>query len=78
MILLDKCPVCSGNSLDKLLECNDFTTSKESSDFSFLQLVKIPNKTRAVIKNFVLIFYVFFTKIINKEILKKKKSCLTN
>ena len=30
MILLDKCPVCSGNSLDKLLECNDFTTSKEN------------------------------------------------
>lgn len=30
MILLDKCPVCGGNSLDKLLECNDFTTSKEN------------------------------------------------
>ena len=30
MILLDKCPVCSSNSLDKLLECNDFTTSKEN------------------------------------------------
>jgi len=30
MILLDKCPVCSGNNLDKLLECNDFTTSKEN------------------------------------------------
>ena len=30
MILLDKCPVCSGNSLDKLLECYDFTASKEN------------------------------------------------
>lgn len=30
MILLDKCPVCSGNSFDKILECDDFTTSKEN------------------------------------------------
>lgn len=30
MILIDKCPVCSGNCLDKLLECKDFTTSKEN------------------------------------------------
>lgn len=30
MILLDQCPVCSGNSFDKILECTDFTTSKEN------------------------------------------------
>lgn len=30
MILLDKCPVCGGNSIDKLFDCNDFTSSKEN------------------------------------------------
>ena len=30
MITLEKCPVCSGNIFNKILECNDFTTSKEN------------------------------------------------